>query len=191
MNSYDDMQRFKDKAQINDINFRDMSGQVLQSDTVVWPIMKQLLRNQASDDSLSGAQSVSIAQPVAANLHALSAPAPSASRRVTPTSALVSGSSEDTPLALFNAVAASLPPVEAAPAPAPAAVPVAAAASDVAPEAARPHPLASAPVIGGAQVVPEAGRFRQLFTRHHPDEIHSAPKTMLLKPLLERIALCR
>ncbi|WP_027713546.1 cellulose biosynthesis protein BcsO [Dickeya chrysanthemi] len=201
MNSYDDMQRFKDKAQINDINFRDMSGQVLQSDTVVWPIMKQLLRNQASDDSLSGAQPVSIAQPVAANLHALSASAPSASRRVTPTSALVSGSSEDTPLALFNAVAASLPPAEAAPVPAPAPSPAPAAvpeaaAIDVAPEAVRPHPpasvpAASAPVMGGAQVVPEAGRFRQLFTRHHPDEIHSAPKTMLLKPLLERIALCR
>ncbi|MEI7376193.1 cellulose biosynthesis protein BcsO [Dickeya chrysanthemi] len=180
MNSYDDMQRFKDKAQINDINFRDMSGQVLQSDTVVWPIMKQLLRNQASDDSLSGAQPVSIAQPVAANLHALSAPAPSASRRVTPTSALASGSSEDTPLALFNAVAASLPPAEAAPVPVPAQSP-----------AAVPVAAASAPVMGGAQVVPEAGRFRQLFTRHHPDEIHSAPKTMLLKPLLERIALCR
>ncbi|MEI7064244.1 cellulose biosynthesis protein BcsO [Dickeya chrysanthemi] len=192
MNSYDDMQRFKDKAQIKDMNFRDMSGQVLQSDTVVWPIMKQLLRNQASDDSLSGAQPVSIAQPVPANLHDLSAPVPSASRRVTPTSALASGSSEDTPPALFNAVAASLPPVEAVPAP----VPVAAAAIDVAPEAARPHPLASAPaasapVMGGAQVAPEAGWFRQLFTRHRPDEIHSAPKTMLLKPLLEKIALCR
>ncbi|WP_226053025.1 cellulose biosynthesis protein BcsO [Dickeya chrysanthemi] len=185
MNSYDDMQRFKDKAQIKDMNFRDMSGQVLQSDTVVWPIMKQLLRNQASDDSLSGAQPVSIAQPVPANLHDLSAPVPSASRRVTPTSALVSGSSEDTPPALFNAVAASLPPVEAVPAP------VAAAAIDVAPEAARPHPLASAPVMGGTQVASEAGRFRQLFTRHRPDEIHSAPKSMLLKPLLEKIALCR
>ncbi|WP_236615334.1 cellulose biosynthesis protein BcsO [Dickeya dadantii] len=196
------MQRFKDKAQIKDINFRDMSGQVLQSETAVWPIMKQLLRNQTGDDTLSGAQPVSIAQPVPVSQHVLSAPA-SSPRRVTPSSSLSlnadpSGGNQHS---LFNAIAASLPPAEAvsAPTPQPIAPPApvsqpqpAALAMETAPPAtARPHPLASAPAVSEANAASEAGRFRPLFSRRHHDEIHSVSKTMSLKPLLEKIALCR
>ncbi|WP_049853791.1 cellulose biosynthesis protein BcsO [Dickeya fangzhongdai] len=199
MKSYDDMQRFKDKAQIKDINFRDMSGQVLQSETVVWPIMKQLLRNQTGDDdTLSGAQPVSIAQPVPVSQHVLSAPAASSSssRRVAPPSSLSAAPSGGNQHSLFNAIAASLPPAEAVsvPVPQPAApVPQAAvlAMETAQPEAARRHLLASAPAVSEASVASDAGRFRQLFSSHRHDEIHSVSKTMLLKPLLEKIALCR
>jgi len=195
MKSYDDMQRFKDKAQIKDINFMDMSGQVLQSETVVWPIMKQLLRNQTGDDTLSGAQPVSIAQPVPVSQHVLSAPA--SPRRVTPSSSLnvnadPSGGNQHS---LFNAIAASLPSAESVSAPAPQPVsqpqPAALTIETVPPATVRPHPLASAPAVSEASAASEAGRFRQLFSRHHHDEIHSVSKTMLLKPLLEKIALCR
>lgn len=199
MKSYDDMQRFKDKAQIKDINFMDMSGQVLQSETVVWPIMKQLLRNQTGDDTLSGAQPVSIAQPVPVSQHVLSAPA--SPRRVTPSSSLnvnadPSGGNQHS---LFNAIAASLPSAESAPAPQPIAPPTpvsqpqpaAPTIETVPPATVHPHPLASAPAVSEASAASEAGRFRQLFSRHHHDEIHSVSKTMLLKPLLEKIALCR
>ncbi|QWT42638.1 cellulose biosynthesis protein BcsO [Dickeya dadantii] len=205
MKSYDDMQRFKDKAQIKDINFRDMSGQVLQSETVVWPIMKQLLRNQTGDDTLSGAQPVSIAQPVPVSQHVLSAPAsPSSSpRRVTPSSSLnvnadPSGGNQHS---LFNAIAASLPSAEAVSVPTPQPIappasvsqpqpqPATLAMETVPPETARP--LASAPAVSETSAASEAGRFRPLFSRHHHDEIHSVSKTMSLKPLLEKIALCR
>ncbi|MFB1116792.1 cellulose biosynthesis protein BcsO [Dickeya dadantii] len=201
MKSYDDMQRFKDKAQIKDINFMDMSGQVLQSETVVWPIMKQLLRNQTGDDTLSGAQPVSIAQPVPVSQHVLSAPA--SPRRVTPSSSLnvnadPSGGNQHS---LFNAIAASLPSAESVSAPAPQPIapptpvsqpqPATPTIETVPPATVRPHPLASAPAVSEASAASEAGRFRQLFSRHHHDEIHSVSKTMLLKPLLEKIALCR
>ncbi|QDX28478.1 cellulose biosynthesis protein BcsO [Dickeya poaceiphila] len=199
MNSYDDMQRFKDKAQIKDINFRDMSGQVLQSDTVVWPIIKQLLRNQAGEDSLSAAQPVSIAQPVPASLDALSEPVVSPSHRVMPSAAVISGSSGDNRYSLFNAIAASPPPVQVAPVPVSVAQQVAPQREEtISSETPRPHPLAhtpapaaSTPVMSEAPLASEAGRFRQLFSRHRHDETHSVSKTMLLKPLLEKIALCR
>ncbi|WKV49175.1 MULTISPECIES: cellulose biosynthesis protein BcsO [Dickeya] len=200
MKSYDDMQRFKDKAQIKDINFRDMSGQVLQSETVVWPIMKQLLRNQAGDDTLSAAQPVSIAQPVPVSQHVLSAPTPSSSssRRVTLSSGLNPDLSGGNQHALFNAIAASLPPAEVVSAPvpqpevpAPAPQPAALAMETAPPEAARPQPLAFVSPVSEAKVTSDAGRFRQLFSHHRHDEIHSVSKTMLLKPLLEKIALCR
>ncbi|WPD74241.1 cellulose biosynthesis protein BcsO [Dickeya fangzhongdai] len=196
MKSYDDMQRFKDKAQIKDINFRDMSGQVLQSETVVWPIMKQLLRNQADDDTLSAAQPVSIAQPVPVSQHVLSAPASpssSSSRRVAPSFGLNADPSGGNQHSLFNAIAASLPIAEAVSAPLSqsAPQPAALAMETVQSEAARPHPLASAPAVSEANVASDAGRFRQLFSHHRHDEIHSVSKTMLLKPLLEKIALCR
>jgi hypothetical protein len=205
MNSYDDMQRFKDKAQIKDINFRDMSGQVMQSDAVVWPIMKQLLRNQADDDSLSGAQTVDMAQPVPANLHALSATAPTSPRRVAPPSLLVPDAPGDDSPSLLSAVAASLPPAGVAPAPQlqtqsqPPIQPQPAIAGSHAvlqPEAVRPHPLSSAsvlsvPVTNDASMATDTGRFRQLFNVQRHDETHAASKTMLLKPLLEKIALCR
>ncbi|ACZ78889.1 cellulose biosynthesis protein BcsO [Dickeya parazeae] len=208
MNSYDDMQRFKDKAQIKDINFRDMSGQVMQSDTVVWPIMKQLLRNQADDDSLSGAQTVDMAQPVPANLHAMSATAPTSPRRVAPPSPLVPDTPVDDSRSLLSAVAASLPPAGVAPAPQSQTQPQpqiqpqppqpASAGSNAVlqPEAVRPHPLSSAsmlsvPVTNDASMATDTGRFRQLFNVQRHDETHSVSKTMLLKPLLEKIALCR
>ncbi|KGT96974.1 cellulose biosynthesis protein BcsO, partial [Dickeya fangzhongdai] len=156
MKSYDDMQRFKDKAQIKDINFRDMSGQVLQSETVVWPIMKQLLRNQADDDTLSAAQPVSIAQPVPVSQHVLSAPASpsSSSRRVTPSSGLNPDLSGGNQHSLFNAIAASLPTAEAVSAPLSqsAPQPAALAMETVQSEAARPRPLASAPAVSEANV---------------------------------------
>ncbi|WP_264183321.1 cellulose biosynthesis protein BcsO [Dickeya zeae] len=202
------MQRFKDKAQIKDINFRDMSGQVMQSDTVVWPIMKQLLRNQADDDSLSGAQTVDMAQPVPANLHAMSATAPTSPRRVAPPSPLVPDTPVDDSRSLLSAVAASLPPAGVAPAPQSQTQPQpqiqpqppqpASAGSNAVlqPEAVRPHPLSSAsmlsvPVTNDASMATDTGRFRQLFNVQRHDETHSVSKTMLLKPLLEKIALCR
>ncbi|WP_226068188.1 cellulose biosynthesis protein BcsO [Dickeya zeae] len=205
MNSYDDMQRFKDKAQIKDINFRDMSGQVMQSDAVVWPIMKQLLRNQADDDSLSGAQTVDMAQPVPANLHALSATAPTSPRRVAPPSLLVPDAPGDDSPSLLSAVAASLPPAGVAPAPQlqtqsqPPIQPQPAIAGSHAvlqPEAVRPRPLSPAPMLSvpvtdDASMATDTGRFRQLFNVQRHDETHSGSKTMLLKPLLEKIALCR
>ncbi|MCA7000876.1 cellulose biosynthesis protein BcsO [Dickeya solani] len=203
MKSYDDMQRFKDKAQIKDINFKDMSGQVLQSETVVWPIMKQLLRNQTGDDTLSGAQPVSITQPVPVSQHVLSAPeSPSSpSRRVMPSSGLNADPFGGNQHSLFNAIAASLPPADTVSAPVPQPVapptpvsqpqPAALTMETVPPATARPHLLASAPAVSEASAASEAGRFRQLFSRHHHDEIHSVSKTMLLKPLLEKIALCR
>ncbi|AJC68177.1 cellulose biosynthesis protein BcsO [Dickeya zeae] len=213
MNSYDDMQRFKDKAQIKDINFRDMSGQVLQSDTVVWPIMKQLLRNQADDDSLSGAQAVGVAQPVPANLHALSATAPTSPRRVAPPSPLVPDTPVDDSRSLLSAVAASLPPAGVAPAPHVQPLPpippqpqpqpqqppqpvVTGSNAVLQPEAVRPRPLSpapmlSVPVTNDASMATDTGRFRQLFNVQRHDETHSGSKTMLLKPLLEKIALCR
>ncbi|ANE75331.1 cellulose biosynthesis protein BcsO [Dickeya solani] len=193
MKSYDDMQRFKDKAQIKDINFKDMSGQVLQSETVVWPIMKQLLRNQTGDDTLSGAQPVSITQPVPVSQHVLSAPeSPSSpSRRVMPSSGLNVDPSEGNQHSLFNAIAASLPPAETVSAPVPQPVAPAPQPAALMVETARPHLLASAPAVSETNVASDAGRFRQLFGCHRHDEIHSVSKTMLLKPLLEKIALCR
>ncbi|RNM09899.1 cellulose biosynthesis protein BcsO [Dickeya undicola] len=209
MKSYDDMQRFKDKAQIKDIDFRDMSGQVLQSETVVWPIMKQLLRNQAGDDTLFAAQPVSIAQPVPVSQHALSAATSSSAvpRHAVPLSGVNANPSGSHQHSLFNAVAASLPTAEAAPVPMPQSAVLAPSSAltppsaptlqpanqtidAVPPDAVRSHSLRFA-AASEADVASDAGRFRQLFSHHRHDEIHSGSKTMLLKPLLEKIALCR
>ncbi|MBI0509106.1 cellulose biosynthesis protein BcsO, partial [Dickeya dianthicola] len=59
------------------------------------------------------------------------------------------------------------------------------------PAAVSPHPLVSASAVSEASTASDAGRFRQLFSHRRHDEIHSVSKTMLLKPLLEKIALCR
>lgn len=203
MNSYDDMQRFRDKAQIKDIDFRDMSSQMLQSDAVAWPLMKQLLRNPAEDNSLSGTQLTGVAQPVPVSASLFNEPAAAAPHlpRLTPKTAV-----PDAAPSLLSAVAASLPPVVATKPVAPVQPslpqPVSAPAEPVAevtllhkeqwqtpaaPLAVRPAAFAAA-----AGEAAENGRFRALFSsRSQPDNTPSLSKTMLLKPLLEKIALCR
>ncbi|MGM3173793.1 cellulose biosynthesis protein BcsO [Dickeya lacustris] len=233
MNSYDDMQRFRDKAQIKDIDFRDMSSQMLQSDTVAWPLMKQLLRNPAEDDALSGVHATGVAQPAPINPSLFNEPtATPATARLAPKAA-----SPDATPALLSAVAASLAPPAVASAIAAQSIamqpiatrsiteqlltaqsPVAQAVQPIAlvppqaPLSAPVEPLAEvrtlqnaprqafaaatpvrpAAFAAAASAQPDNSRFRALFSsRSQPDNTPSLSKTMLLKPLLEKIALCR
>ncbi|WJV62471.1 cellulose biosynthesis protein BcsO [Pectobacteriaceae bacterium CE70] len=62
MKSYDDMQRFKDKAQIKDINFKEITGPLFQSETPGWPIIKHLSGNQENENAPLPDQLINITQ---------------------------------------------------------------------------------------------------------------------------------
>ncbi|WP_259152183.1 cellulose biosynthesis protein BcsO [Erwinia rhapontici] len=62
MNSYDDLQRFKEKTQTNHIEFKDMSEQTLNSTTTNWAIIKQLL-NEGAGSVLDNSQRIDRAVP--------------------------------------------------------------------------------------------------------------------------------
>ncbi|MTD28087.1 cellulose biosynthesis protein BcsO [Erwinia sorbitola] len=68
MKSYDDLERFKQKTHTNHIEFKDMSEQVLNSDTTNWTVIKQLL-NEGAGSVLNNSQLINrpAPQPVAAD----------------------------------------------------------------------------------------------------------------------------
>lgn len=202
MKTYDDLQRFKEKTQTQGINFKDMSGQSLDSDQPRWAIIRQLTDDKNGDDVLAAGQRIDLAQPQPVKNGAFSAPA------IAHLSVASAPAIKGNGYSLLESVAASLKPADA-PAQA-ASLPVQMAAPAVgsllqqmsaAPAAPNssltatpvvPNSVtAPAPVPPAAFIQPELPpRFGGLFRARSTGSM-MLPKDTLLKPLLEKIALCR
>lgn len=192
MNNYDDLQRFKEKTQTLDIAFKDMSGQAQETSRSQWALIRQLETGHP-EAPLSGEER-NVPAPVPMRAGELSAstqaPEPHPFAR-TQTAAQPRAS-------LLDSLAANLKPVEpeappanpltaaSQPAPAANAHPFT-AASQPAP-AANTHPTVK--ISNRQEASAEPARFGALF-RTRSSEPVSLSKETLLKPLLEKIALCR
>lgn len=209
MKSYDDLQRFKEKTQTNNIKFKDMSEQTLESDTTNWAIIKQLLNDNKADSALERGQSIEVIQPQPIQKDQFATPVSPHQAVKSFVAATTVNSQSGT---LFDSIAATLKPAEVAPPPAPAAAPapqvmekplapsplilpeLAAApllqqtAAQLPKAAAQPTPAAVNPFTARAENAP---RYKQLFNSRHNGPAAAVTKDALLKPLLEKIALCR
>ena len=215
MKNYDDLQRFKEKTQTLDIDFKDMSGQAQDVGHSQWAIMRQL----ASDDApeLGRGQRIDLPQPQPIRgdeFMASAVAAPAAAPAVTvvpplpaaamPPIASVTHVAPQTATALFPPPV-SAPAVTAVPPLPAAAVPPVASVTHVAPQTATalfpppvsapavtaaPPPLAAATPAPQPTTAPAPSRFGALF-RSRTAEPAPLSKDTPLKPLLEKIALCR
>lgn len=212
MKSYDDLQRFKEKTQTNNIKFKDMSEQTLESDTTNWAIIKQLLNDNKADSALERGQSIEVVQPQPIEKDQFATPVSPHQVVKSFVSAPSVSSQSGT---LLDSIAATLKPAAAQPeAPVvaqPAAQNLTSPASAVVPEQATVSLLqqaaaqlptaeaqeAAAPVTQSfaakvaAAPTDTTPRFKQLFNTRHSGPAAAVSKDALLKPLLEKIALCR
>ncbi|MBD9661850.1 MULTISPECIES: cellulose biosynthesis protein BcsO [Pantoea] len=219
MKNYDDLQRFKEKTQTLDIAFKDMSGQSQEADQSQWALLRQLTTEQ--EPELGSGQRIDMPQPQpirgdefsappepaqaapasptrASILDSLNAPAaaqPESGSSLFPPAPSVKPLSSATPLAPKatlverQATTSLFPPAKPAAAPAaqPAAVAAPAAPAPIAPV---PVPTLAAAVEPARPAAPAPSRFGALF-RSRPAEPANLSKETPLKPLLEKIALCR
>ena len=216
MKNYDDLQRFKEKTQTLDIAFKDMSGQSQEADQSQWALLRQL----ASDDEseLGSGQRIDLPQPQPISVDEFAAPPAQAEpAAVAATSRGSILESLSAPVAAPSAIGSSLfppapsaqpaqtgaplapkatlverqattslfPPAKPAVAPAvkPAAAPLAAAPI-------APAPTFAAPVEPARPAASAPSRFGALFRSRSAEPANLAKETPL-KPLLEKIALCR
>ncbi|MFH8132701.1 cellulose biosynthesis protein BcsO [Pantoea osteomyelitidis] len=175
MNNYDDLQRFKEKTQTLDIAFKDMSGQAQETSHSQWALIRQLENGEQHEAPLGGGERIDRPQPQPLRAGELSAPAQAAT-------------TAQPRMSLLDSIAPNLKPTAVA---VPAAAPPAAAVT-AAPEAVA-QPFLQTPPLKAAvreEAPAEPARFGALF-RTRGSEPVSMSKETLLKPLLEKIALCR
>lgn len=191
MKNYDDLQRFKEKTQTLGIAFKDMSGQLQEpAENSQWALIRQLANDDTSTP-FSGSQRIDLPQPQPLRGDEFRAPAasplmrqPATSEPVGARSSILDSLSDRAPAA---APRSSLfpPPPEAAAQPA-----VAAVSAPPVPPLSVPVAAVSAPPVQAFSLPAPARRFGGLFRPRHSEPV-SLPKETLLKPLLEKIALCR
>ena len=220
MKNYDDLQRFKEKTQTLDIAFKDMSGQSQEADQSQWALLRQLATDDEPElgsgqridlpqpqpirgDEFTAPPEQVPAAPMANTLAAssgrgsildsLAAAAPTASAPAS--SSTLFPPAQPTKTAPFVAPKAThverqastlFPPAKPAAAPAAPAVQLAKAETPAAAIYA-PPPASAEPV---RQTTAAPSRFGALF-RSRPAEPANLAKETPLKPLLEKIALCR
>lgn len=218
MKSYDDLQRFKEKTQTKNIDIKDMSEQLFNAESTHWPLIKQLLKEDAGS-VLDSSPRIEAPQAVAPS--AFTAPPGSEKTRKPissrPFTAAAPGASDKVGATLLDSIAASLPSAEASSLAVPPAVDVNEDAPAAWPAAvsgltllqqlgtvqssapAADHtttPSAPAAVPAGA-VRPEITAARitpggsQLFRSTAAPASGALSKDILLSPLLEKIASCR
>ncbi|WHQ75393.1 cellulose biosynthesis protein BcsO [Pantoea sp. Lij88] len=200
-NNYDDLQRFKEKTQTLDIDFKDMSGQTQEAaEHSKWALIRQLAKEEQQTPFGSG-QRIDLPQPQPLRGDEFTAPPPEAPPRPVTLSAkpaMAARTSILDSLSGSNLPAAS--PTERGPSslfppPPPRQIPAESVAVLRAEPVAAPRaePIRTAtvaehqPVITPAAPHSEPERFGALFRSRDV----TLPKETLLKPLLEKIALCR
>ncbi|XXN63416.1 cellulose biosynthesis protein BcsO [Enterobacter ludwigii] len=215
MKNYDDLQRFKEKTQTLDIAFKDMSGQSQEADHSQWALLRQLTTDQEPD--LGSGQRIDMLQPHPISGDEFSAPPEPAQAAPASTSRGSILDSLSTAAAAPPASSSSLfPPAKSAssamplapkatrverqaatslfPPAKPAAVPIEQPATVATPApiapAPAPIPTFAAPVEPAHAAASAPSRFGALF-RSRPAEPANLAKETPLKPLLEKIALCR
>ncbi|MFW0701108.1 cellulose biosynthesis protein BcsO [Pantoea sp. R13S299] len=192
-NNYDDLQRFKEKTQTLDIDFKDMSGQTQEAaEHSKWALIRQLAKEEQQTPFGSG-QRIDLPQPQPLRGDEFTAPPPETPPRPATLSVqpgMAARTSILDSLSGSNLPAASTTergPASLFPPPPPrqkVAEPVAVL---------RAEPIRTAtvselqPVITPAAPHSEPERFGALFRSRDV----TLPKETLLKPLLEKIALCR
>lgn len=193
MKNYGDLQRFKEKTQTLDIAFKDMSGQMQEAaEHSKWALIRQLATDEPQA-SLGGGQRIDLPQPQPLRGDEFHAPPPATPARpavLSPQPAMAARSS------ILDSLAGSSATVENAADRGPSSLfpppllkpTVAEPVATLHPEPVRPAAVttlqsAAAP----AAIRPEPGRFGALFRSRDM----TLPKETLLKPLLEKIALCR
>ncbi|MDF2042130.1 MULTISPECIES: cellulose biosynthesis protein BcsO [unclassified Pantoea] len=191
-NNYDDLQRFKEKTQTLDIDFKDMSGQTQEAaEHSKWALIRQLAKEEQQTPLGSG-QRIDLPQPQPLRGDEFTAPPPEAPARPAMLSAqptMTVHSSILDSLTGSNLPAASMTergPSSLFPPPPPVKVAEPAAVSRAEP-ARNATAAARQPVVTPAAPDAEPGRFGPLFRSRDV----TLPKETLLKPLLEKIALCR
>ncbi len=199
MKNYDDLQRFKEKTQTLDIDFKDMSHQAQNADHNHWAILRQLSTDDVPE--LGQGQRIDLPQPQPVSSDAFAAssepyPLPGQQASVAPVTPVTSASSSLFPPPMGK----SVPP------PVPKAVVVerqhnSSLFPPPAPESAKPEaaPVAAEAAVPAAPAMANSAspgapaataRFGSLF-RTRSAEAAVLSKETLLKPLLEKIALCR
>ncbi|MCX3307594.1 cellulose biosynthesis protein BcsO [Pantoea vagans] len=189
-NNYDDLQRFKEKTQTLDIDFKDMSGQAQEAaEHSKWALIRQLAKED-HQTSLGGGQRIDLPQPQPLRGDEFTAPPPEAPARPATLSAQPTTSARSSILdslsgsSLPAARTAERDPSSLFPPPPPPQKRVAAEPVAVS------HPQPVRPAIKPVTPHSEPERFGALF-RSRDSEPSNLPKETLLKPLLEKIALCR
>ncbi|WP_033784398.1 cellulose biosynthesis protein BcsO [Pantoea sp. 9140] len=189
-NNYDDLQRFKEKTQTLDIDFKDMSGQAQEAaEHSKWALIRQLAKED-HQTSLGGGQRIDLPQPQPLRGDEFTAPPPESPARPATLSAQPTTSARS--LILDSLSGSSLPAARTAerdpsslfPPPPPPQKRVAAEPVAVS------HPERVRPALTPVTPHSEPERFSALF-RSRDSEPSNLPKETLLKPLLEKIALCR
>jgi len=181
MKNYDDLQRFKEKTQTLDIAFKDMSGQLQEpAENSQWALIRQLAHEDASTP-FSGSQRIDLPQPqpLRGDEFHPSAASPLSRQPAAARSAILDSLAQGAPAAAAADLSLFPPPVSA---PQPEAQPAAAAA--------QPAQAYIAPHTAPAPHADTARRFGGLFRARRSEPV-SLSKETLLKPLLEKIALCR
>ncbi|WP_442798574.1 cellulose biosynthesis protein BcsO [Pantoea vagans] len=197
-NNYDDLQRFKEKTQTLDIDFKDMSGQAQEAaEHSKWALIRQLAKED-HQSSLGGGQRIDLPQPQPLRGDEFTAPLPEAPARPATLSTQPMTSARSSILDSLSG--SNLPAARTAgrdpsslfpPPPPPQKRVVAEPVAVSHPEPVRPAMGADLkPAITPATPHSEPERFGALF-RSRDSESSNLPKETLLKPLLEKIALCR
>lgn len=220
MKNYDDLQRFKEKTQTLDIAFKDMSGQSHEADQSQWALIRQLAHDDQPELGSGQRIDLPQPQPIRGDEFAAPAPVAQAPLVSSGRSSLLESVSASLPAAESAAPpssAASLFPPAATEKAAPAVTPLMPKATHVerqattslfpppppkaadasiapAPQSAVPAAAPAAPFAAAVeparQVDAAPSRFGSLF-RSRPAEPVNLSKETRLKPLLEKIALCR
>ena len=198
MKNYDDLQRFREKTQTLDIDFKDMSGHAQEAaEHSKWALIRQLAKED-HQTSLGGGQRIDLPQPQLLRGDEFTTPPPEAPARPATLSAQPTTSARSSILDSLSGSnlpaartaehdAASLFPPPPPPQERVAAEPVVVSHA----EPVRPARVADVkPAITPATPYSEPERFGTLF-RSRDSESSNLPKETLLKPLLEKIALCR
>lgn len=218
MNSYDDLQRFKEKTHTSAIDFKDMSAEKQGNAMGDWPIINQLKPGEEGASPFAGAGRTSVISPDVVKPGTFSAEpiTPSSAAAVaTVTAAPVipaNASIKEKASSLLDEIAAmsrtQQPPVTAEPEPNAAerlhnehaVSPLTAAVAASAPYNATPETPVAAPlpvkqprtIQPPAEQTGASVNFAQLFAPVAATAVsRSAVKDMPLQPLLERIASCR
>ncbi len=177
MSKYDDVQRFKDKINLKDIDYKEFPKEESASTLHRWSIVEQVAGNGAG---LSAHQ-----QPTPINTTDFSSSAPLGSTQPSQPTAAIKENTRASDHISHN-FEHLVPPVALKPNIAPQ------------PEAARVLPVQRTPFNSSAAEpapVPQgnSGRFKQMFSKKASSagEVETTDRNTLLKPLLESIASCR
>ncbi|CCG89064.1 cellulose biosynthesis protein BcsO [Erwinia piriflorinigrans] len=198
MKSYDDLHRFKEKIKAKNIDFKDMSEQLFHANDTRWVVIKQLMNENADSEWHIGQR---IGVPQAVGPDAFMAPKRDKKTAMagsnSPTAAKITGAS------LLDSIAVSMPPPETT---------SAVARTETLPPVAQKatvsnltllkqlesvplsHPVSAMPAAATGAEMPATQikpAYRQLFRSPAASASDAMAKETLLKPLLEKIALCR